>query len=93
MIFATALPGQPLPEVTVFILSYKVPLALLSLAWPVTIGVLIALRNQLANLRMIIGIVWNILLFVITILALFMPISEGPIKGMPETSHQDSSQK
>jgi hypothetical protein len=91
-IFADALPGRPLPAVTDFVIGYKIPLALLSLAWPIVAGVLIARRSQKANLWILVGTVWNLFLISITIIALFMPMV-GITQGMSDASHQDSSHK
>jgi hypothetical protein len=73
-IFAEALPGKPLPEVTEFVITGKFLLAIFTLCWPIITGLLIRLRKPGAIWWINIGIIWNILQISITILALFIPM-------------------
>jgi hypothetical protein len=87
-IFADALPGKPLPPVTVFIIAARFALAMIDLGWPVLGTVLIRQQKRYAILWINIGIVWTLLQIGITVIALFMPMAGGIIVGMPDSNHR-----
>jgi hypothetical protein len=80
-IFADALPGKPLPDVTEFIITDRIGLALVSLISPVFWIFLQRWQNSNGVLWINIGIVLFILGIAITVFALFMPMI-GTTVGM-----------
>jgi type II secretory pathway component PulF len=83
-IYQDALPGMPLPELTVFIIAARLPLALVALAWPIA-GIITVKRQQSDAFWIIkLGCLYFFLLIGITIFALFIPMGGGIIVGMSE---------
>jgi hypothetical protein len=82
-IFADALPGKPLPDVTEFILRDRIGLVFVALGWPILCIVLRRWQKSNGALWINIGIVLFILGIAITVFALFLPISGALITGPP----------
>jgi len=73
-IFQDALPGRPLPLITQFIISDRILLALIALAWPIA-GIIAVWRQHRAAFWIInLGILFFVALLVVSIIALFMPM-------------------
>jgi len=87
-IFQEALPGQILPGITTFIISARIPLALIALAWPIT-GVLAVWQRHRAAIWIIyLGFLYFFALIGVTVFALFIPMVGGPrgLSDAPPTS-------
>ena len=74
MIFADALPGKPLPGMTLLFFRYNFLFALTALAWPIVGIGLYRLQNRYASYWIIGGIVLFFLLLGVTMFALFTPM-------------------
>jgi hypothetical protein len=86
-IYGEALPGMPLPEVTVFVITARVGLAVLDLGWPILGSLLMWNRNRYSILWINIGLIWTFLQVGVAIFALFIPLAGGLITGSPEINH------
>ena len=74
MIFQEALPGVPLPTLTLFVIAAKIPLAIIALVWPIA-GIVLAHRQpKTASSWLYIGLFLMFLSVGITVIALFMPM-------------------
>jgi hypothetical protein len=83
-IYQDALPGRPLPEITVFIIAARFLFALVAFAWPI-VGVIAVWRRQRAAIWIInLGYLYFLLAIGVTVFALFMPIGGDLITGMPD---------
>ena len=83
-IYQDAIPGMPLPGITVFIIAARFPLALVALAWPIA-GIITVWRRQRAAVWIIkLGYLYFFLLIGVTVIALFMPMTSGIIIGMSD---------
>ena len=79
-IFRDALPGKPLPGVTLLFIRHHFLFVLLALAWPIVGVILHRTQNRYASRWIIGGIGLFILLTALTIFAMFTPmvaINEG----------------
>jgi len=73
-IFQDALPGQPLPEFTRFVIAARIPLALISVVWPVA-GIIAVWRRQRAAIWIVsLGLVFFFAMIQVTVVALIMPM-------------------
>ena len=82
-IFQDALPGKPLPGITLFLIAARIPLALIALAWPMA-GIIAVWRRHRAAIWIVsLGLLFFFALIPITIFALFMPMNTG-ITGMSD---------
>jgi hypothetical protein len=73
-IFTEALPGKPLPSVTLFIFTFRIGLALLALTWPIIGTFLLKKQKPYAIWYINISTIWNFFQIGITTVALFMPM-------------------
>jgi len=80
-IYADALPGRPLPPITIFVITARIVLAIIALGWPILGAVLVQQQKRSAILWNNIGIVWCFLQIGVTTIALFLPMV-GTITGM-----------
>ena len=78
-IFAEALPGMPLPPVTVFIIAARIGLAVIALGWPIIGSVLVNQQKTYAILWINIGLIWTFLEIGTVVIALFMPMSHHDV--------------
>lgn len=85
-IYQEALPGMTLPAITSFIISARIPMALIAIAWPI-VGIIAFLqqRRRAAIWNINLGCLYFFLLIGITVLALFLPIGGTLITGIPDT--------
>jgi len=88
-IFADALPGAPLPTITVFIISVRIALAIAALGWTILGSFLVWLRKPTAILWINIGILCLFLEIGITIYALILPMFM-PAGGMSDAPSSKS---
>ena len=83
-IYQDALPGMPLPGITVFVIAARFPLALVALMWPIA-GIITFQRRKRAAIWIIkLGHLYFFLLLGVTVIALFMPMTGGIIVGMSD---------
>ena len=80
-IFADALPGKPLPPVTVLILTGRLFILVLNVALLILCAYLTYHRSRRSILVLNLATIWNFLQVGTTIIALFMPMA-GTITGM-----------
>ena len=83
-IFADALPGKPLPNITEFILMARMGLVFVALAWPIVATFLVRLQMRHAILWIFVGTLWTVLQIGITVIALYLPMSYDGIVGMSD---------
>jgi hypothetical protein len=73
-IYQDALPGKPLPLVTLFIILHRIAITLFDLAWPILGIYLFRVQKNYAILWINVGILFFFLQIGITVIALFMPM-------------------
>jgi uncharacterized membrane protein len=67
-------PDHPLPELTNFVISARIIFAVVTILWPMLGSVLVRQQKPHSMLYLNVGIIWLFLQFVVTIVALFMPM-------------------
>jgi len=82
-IFADALPGKPLPDVTEFIFRERIALICFVLALPIPALVMFWRRRPYAVLWINLGMIWLLVQGAITVIALVMPMV-GTTTGMAD---------
>jgi hypothetical protein len=86
LIYQEALPGLPLPGITAFIIAARFPLALVAFAWPIA-GIIGVWRQHRTAIWIInLGCLYFFTLIGFTVIALFMPMTDGIIVGMSPPS-------
>jgi hypothetical protein len=83
-IFQDALPGKPLPGITLFMIEARIPLALIALAWPIAGIIAVWQRHRAAPWIVNLGLLFLFTLIPITVIALYMPLTDGIVVGMSE---------
>jgi type II secretory pathway component PulF len=73
-IYEDALPGKPLPPLTLFVLQNRIGLALLDLGLLIVSAVCAVARDTSANLATHFALIWNLLQGVMVCVALYMPM-------------------
>jgi hypothetical protein len=74
-IFQEALPGKPLPDLTLFIIASHIPLAVIALAWSMAGIATVWRRDRIAIWIVSLGLLFFFVLIPITIFALYMPMA------------------
>jgi len=85
-IYADALPGMPLPGLTQFMISARVEVVFIAVAWTVVGAILLRMQKRYAKLWIYLGMMWAVLHIAINIVALFMPMV-GIEDGMSDSTH------
>jgi hypothetical protein len=84
-IYQDAIPGMPLPGITVFIIAARYPLALVAFAWPIAEIIAVWRRQRAAIWIINLGYLYFFLLIGVTVIALFMPMTRMVV-GMSDAS-------
>ena len=84
-IYADAMPGKPLPGLTLLVLGSRFPLIAINALWPLA-GIVLLMRNHRSTMIWLnLGTVLGLIELIVTVVALFLPMVSH-IVGMSETS-------
>ncbi len=84
-IYADAMPGKPLPRLTLLLLDSRFPLMAINALWPLA-GIVLLMRNHRSTMVWLnLGTLLGFIELALVTLALFLPMCDGIIVGMSES--------